>query len=397
MQSMQSLNDPTVKLLVNLLAICEEMLFSISMKSEIVSKYQNMRQTVFRKLDIPNDFSKFLKCQEKALELSSQKKKFAEMERRILMNNIEELNANLTKSLVIFSNFILNFKSALEEAGTQDIEELTRFSISRDISNYSSELQKFDSFLQYLLSRQGLLQKQCKFQQDSLNSLSCENLKLKTTSEHLQKTYEDSIQVLEKNYQSKIASLSKCNQTEAKKYNELEISFHEKESILIDQLDKITVEDASVLKNLREKLEKSHLKNQDLRNAIKSIMERVSGIFDEFIDKEEIHEHYSRRKNEIFESRCGRSWGNYADLFVELDFIGYALHKLKGDNDWLVEQLDSFCKENEELKDNIFHNYASHDQKTMQKEGVFRNLSSNELASKDFNEVGSKLVIQFKD
>lgn len=394
---MQSLNDPTVKLLVNLLAICEEMLFSISMKSEIVSKYQNMRQTVFSKLAIPNDFSKFLKCQEKALELSSQKKKFVEMERRILMNNIEELNGNLTKSLVIFSNFILNFKSTLEEAGTQDIEELTRFSISHDISNYSSELQKFDSFLQYLLSRQGLLQKQCKFQQDSLNSLSCENLKLKTASEHLQKTYEESIQVLEKNYQSKIASLSKCNQTEVKKYNELEISFHEKESILIDQLDKITVEDASVLKDLREKLEKSHLKNQDLRNVIRSIVERVSGIFDEFIDKEEIHEHYTRRKNEIFDSKCGRAWGNYADLFVEIDFIGYALHKLKGDNDWLVEQLDSFCKENEELKDKIFLNLDSHDPNIIQKESVFRSLSNNDLAIKDFKEAGSKLVIQFKD
>lgn len=397
MQNMQSANDPTVKLLINLLLICEEMLFSISMKSEIVSKYQNIRQTVFDKLSIPNDFSKFLKCQEKALELSSQKKKFVEMERKILMNNVEELNSSLTKSLLIFSNFILNFKSILEEAGTQDVEELEHFSVSHDISKFPSELQKFNSFLQYLLSRQGLLQKQCKFQQDSLNTLSCENLKLKTTSERLQKNYEESVQVLEKNYQSKIASLSNCNQNEAQKFNELEMSFHEKESILIGQIDKITVEDASVLKDLREKLERSQSKNQNLREVIKSILERVSEIFEEFIDKEEIHEHYIRRKNDVFESRCGKTWGNYADLFVEIDFIAYALHKLKGDNDWLIEQLDSFCKENEELKDRISHDFVSHDKKNIQKENVLRSLSKNELTVKDFNEARSKLVMQFKD
>jgi hypothetical protein len=385
-------SDPSLKLLVNLLNICEEMLFSITMKPEIVLKYQNMRQAVFDKLGVFNDFSKFLKCQEKAIEQSKQKKNFSEMEKNIMRNTIEGQNASLTKTLIIYSNFISNFKSTLSEAGTSDTEELSRFCISADISNYSSELQKFDGFLQYLLSRQGLLQKQCKFQQDSLNSLSCENLKLKTASEHLQKTYEESIQVLEKTYQNKISLISKNNLTDVKKFNELEMSFHEKESILIDQIDKITVEDASVLKDLREKLDKSHFKNQELRNVLKVLVERVSTIFEEFIDKEEINEHYVRRKNEIFEARCGKTWGNFADLFVEIDFIGYALHKLKGDNDWLVEQLDVFCKENEDLKEFIVEG-----QKNKKIEKVFKSISSNELAVKDFNEARNKLVMQFKD
>lgn len=389
---MQKLCDPGFRVILNLLGICEEMLFSISLKMDIVKKYESMRESVFSKLGLQDDFKRFLEFQEKAQEQARQKKNFMEMERKILKNTIEEQNGWLSRGLEMFSSFVRNFKSSLEEAGNLELDEVFQNCFSVDISKYPSELQKFEAILGCLTSHQAQLQKQCKIQQDSLNTLSQENLKLKTSSEHLQRSYEDSIKILESTYQAKISQISRHSITESKKLNDLEMSFHEKEIILIDQLDKLSLEDASVLKDLREKLEKSQTKCQELRTVLKAVNEKVEGLFNEFIDKEEISQHFAQRKSEIFESRCGKTWGNWVDLFVEIDFVGYGLYKLKGDNDWLVEQLDGFCKENEELKDQL-----QSIPKKLQVEKVFKSLNTNEIAVKDFNEARNKLVMQFKE
>ena len=389
---MQNLCDSGFKVILNLLGICEEMLFSISLKTDIVKKYESMRGNVFGKLGIQDDFKRFWECQVKAQEQARQKKSFLEMERKILKNTIEEQNGWLTRTLETFSSFTKNFKSNSEEAGNQDLEQGLKLGISVDITKYTSELQSFESILAHLSNHQAQLQKQCKIQQDSLNTLSQENLKIKTSSDHLQKSYEESIKILESTYQAKISQISKHSMTESKKLNDLEMSFHAKEVNLIDQLDKLTLEDASVLKDLREKLEKSQKKSQELRTVLKAVNEKIDGLFNEFIDKEEISQHFAQRKSEIFESRCEKTWGDWVDLFVQIDFVGYGLYKLKGDNDWLVEQLDGFCKENEELKDQL-----RSIPKKLQVEKAFKTLNTNEIAVKDFTEARNKLVMQFKE
>jgi hypothetical protein len=378
------------RMLLNLLTISEEMLFSIFLKPDIVKKYENMREEVFDKLGLSSDFSKYWDLQYKAQDQTRQKKNLSDMEKQVLKSNLDDSNAMLSKTLICFSTCVNNFKSSLEEAGNMDADDYNSFSISLDITNYSSEVNKIEAFLSFVLRKQILLQKQCKFQQDSLNTLSCENLKIKTTTESLHRSYEESVLNLKKSHQNALEELSH-KLANSKKINELEMSFHEKESKLIGQLDKISTEDASVLKNLREKLERLQQKNQELREVLKAVGERVKIVFNEFVDKEEIGEFLIQRKVDINDLHSNKVWGLYVDLLAEIDFIGYSLHKIQGDNDWLVEQLDSFSRENEDLKRQGF------DFESKPKTKAFHALNSNDVVIRDFNEARNKLMLQFKD
>lgn len=48
---------PDLRCLFSLLSITEEMLFSIPLKIQLVQKYEHMRETALKKVNIPSDAS----------------------------------------------------------------------------------------------------------------------------------------------------------------------------------------------------------------------------------------------------------------------------------------------------------------------------------------------------
>ena len=389
--SIANLHQST-KLALNLMNIAEEMLFSINLKPEIVRKYETMRENVFDKLGISNDFYKYWELQNRAKDLADNKKLIHEREKKLMKTNLEEAQGHLSRTLVTFNYLINNLKSSLEGAGKMDCSILSKSSISIDVFNYPSELTKFESEITNLINNMRISEKELSKLTEKVNSLTQENQTLSVQIENMQETYEESLQKVENNYQLKLQQILNHNLNDSKKFTDLEMSFQEKETQLIGQLDKLTNEDASVLKHLREKLEKLQTKNQDLRNVLKSVSERTSIIFNEFVDKEEILDHLTQRRDEISDRSENKTWQYYSDMLAEMDFIGYSLHKLQGDNDWLIEQLDSFCRENEELKQKI-----SSGPKKLRMQKVFTSLTSNDVVVKDFNEARKQLLSQFKD
>ena len=382
----------STRIILNLMNIAEEMLFSINLKPEIVKKYESMRETVFEKLGLSNDFYKYWELQSKAKEFADNKKNMQDRERKIIKSNLEEANGNLSKSLITFNHLLNNLKSNLEEAGNMNQNEGKKVQISLDISSYPSELNKFESEISGFLKRFLVSEKELFKSKEKIDSLMLENQSLLSHINELNNKHQESLENLENNYKGMLLQITSHNMNDSKKITDLEMSFQEKETQLMGQLDKLTNEDASVLKHLREKLEKLQSKNQDLRNILKAAAERSSIIFNEFVDKGEISEHLAQRKNEIIENNDSKSWNYYSDMLVEIDFIGYSLHKLKGDNDWLVEQLDCFCRENEELKQRLCI-----EPKKSKMKSAFTSLSSNDIVVKDFNEARKKLLSQFKD
>jgi chromosome segregation ATPase len=381
--------NSSVKMIVNLMNIAEEMLFSINLKPEIVDKYQNMRESVYDKLGIPNDFAKYRELQKSAQEAAETKKNMQEKEKKALKSNLEESNSYLTQSLIAFNQILHTFKSLnLLEKETDP----NSISISLDISNYSSELAKFTIEVSNLSKNIETMQKYIKSDKENVTQTKLENEKLTSQLNSLKKIYEDSFENLENEYKSRLSYATQTNLKDSKKISALEMSFQEKETQLIGQLDKLSNEDASVLKHLREKLEKLQIKNEDLRGVLKAVCERTSIIFNEFVEKDDICGHLSQRRQEIINSNENKIWHYYSDILAEIDFIGYSLHKLRGDNDWLVEQLDCFCKENDELK-----NLLEKGPKAARVNNVFNSLSSNDLVVKDFDKARRKLLSQFKD
>lgn len=386
----QGSTNSSTKLVLNLMNIAEEMLFSINLKPDIVRKYENMRESVFGKLGIPNDFHKYWDLQNKAKDLAGKKKVLNEREKSRILNSLDEANQNLSRTLVTFNYLTSHLKSSLEEAGNLNATEGKKISI--DIANYSTELNKFESEVSGLINKAQNLEKELEKSQEKIRTFSLENQNLSKQISQVTEKHQEYLNKLESEYQSKIEQILSHNLNDSKKITDLEMSFHEKENLLIGQLDKLTTEDASVLKHLREKLEKSQGKNQDLRGVLKSISERTSIIFNEFVEKEEISEHLLQRKIEISEKKNCKVWQYYSEMLAEMDFIGYSLHKIKGDNDWLIEQLDAFCRENEELKKKFVDEPK---QAKMQK--VFSSLTGNDMVVKDFNEARIKLLSQFKE
>ncbi|CAG9321411.1 unnamed protein product [Blepharisma stoltei] len=203
---------------------------------------------------------------------------------------------------------------------------------------------------------------------------------------------------IHKLYENKLEDLNNSilHQTSfhKQKIQELELSFHGRESQLLNQLDKLQTEDSSVLRNLRENIERLQVKVQELRDVLKAVCDRTSPIFDKFAGKEDIAEDFARRKEEISDFAENDSWEHYSELLTELEFIGYAFSKLSTDNDWLIDRLDECSKENEDLRQ-IPHHLPETRSSTF--EEVLSSLSANKLILRDFQEARSKLMNHFTD
>lgn len=97
------------------------------------------------------------------------------------------------------------------------------------------------------------------------------------------------------------------------------------------------------------------------------------------------------RKEEIRKANVHEVWENSADLLAELDFLGYCLDKIAGDNDWLVERLNEMSKENEAARSRqSFSRNVNYNE-------IMNSLSTNEQVMKEFVSARNKLVEQFSN
>ena len=324
-------SNEKMKIIIRLLNIAEEMLFSISLKPEIVKKYQDMRESVFKKLCLQNDFNKYLELQTKAQETAETKKNSYENEKKMLKKNLEEAKNNLATFLSLFNQIIISLKSDSKEPGSLETEKVKIPSVSLNINNYESELNKFESDIVLIIKKNIFLEKHSKNFKEIVDSLASENKNLVSEITNLKIKHKDSLKKLEN--ESIIQQVSNSNLCESKNFNDLELSFYDKDTKFVGQMDKLINEDFSVSNHLREKLEKSRLKNENLRTVLKAVSDRTSIIFDEFVDKYEIFDHFIQRKQEIEDSNDSKTWHYFSEMLAEIDFIGYSFHKVKGDNE----------------------------------------------------------------
>lgn len=241
--------------------------------------------------------------------------------KRLVLQNQEKL---LSESL--------QKESALQQANYlqkkfQDIERTNLINLEETKLKY--EKSEFESKNNYLIEVKDLRSK--------ISIQSADIANLNSELEQTKSQWKLEVAEIHKLYENKLDDLSNSINHQSsfhkQKIQELELSFHGRETQLLIELDKLQTEDSSVLKNLRENVERLQIKVQDLRDVLKAVCERTNPLFDRFAGKEDIAEDFQRRKDELAEFATNETWEHYSELLTELEFIGYAFSKMSTDND----------------------------------------------------------------
>lgn len=251
---------------------------------------------------------------------------------------------------------------AHHEAEQGDSEEVARLR-----SRLQSEKHAYEERLQRLreehrASRDALIEdsrKAVKREMDELvkekNMAIEEAQRLEIELEQQRKYTDAEIAELQSTYKSQIELLGSSLKEESEyrsqdhdaKVDELRRSHRLRENELLSKLERLTSDDHSAVSELRDKLSEALKREEDLHQLLRSIGERLHSIYLKYSSTHKDFDYdISRRRRELLEQE--ETWK--VDFLMESDFVCYLVTKLSADNDWLVERLAEFGKENDRLK-----------------------------------------------
>lgn len=96
--------------------------------------------------------------------------------------------------------------------------------------------------------------------------------------------------------------------------------FKAREEELKESLEKLAKEDSIMIKELREKIERSERKEESFRSILKSIGERLSDVFNTYLDRDK-QMVYWQRKQELESISPDIIWQNYCDILAQIEII----------------------------------------------------------------------------
>ncbi|CAG9327082.1 unnamed protein product [Blepharisma stoltei] len=163
-----------------------------------------------------------------------------------------------------------------------------------------------------------------------------------------------------------------------------------REEELLHKLESIAEEDAKTIQALRESLDNHIRSEEELKTMIRTIGEISHGIYWKYGRSDE--EQANRREN-IYEKFSYYGVCEFTDVLVEIDYLGYLIGKLSTDNNWLVDRLGDFGKENDTLKAAIYSKTPT--PKKIREDAhrkTHSELKSTSKAMKEFEDARDKLI-----
>ena len=149
--------------------------------------------------------------------------------------------------------------------------------------------------------------------------------KLLREKSNLQHELEDLKEEQQRSVESSIASHTKRITYEIRAKFEAENEnlakkFKAREEELKESLEKLAKEYSIMIKELREKIERSERKDESFRSILKSIGERLSDVFNTYIDRDK-QMVYWKRKQELESISPDIIWQNYCDILAQIEII----------------------------------------------------------------------------
>jgi len=170
-------------------------------------------------------------------------------------------------------------------------------------------------------------------------------------------------------------------------------AIHNREEELKIKLERLASEGSSTINQLQAKFDAAKEVEEDLRTVLKLIGERVHYTYTKHSPKHrDWNAELSQRKAELIDNLEELAWSS--DIILEVEFVCYLASKLTADNDWLIERLAEFGKENERLKRQS-GSPQSVKPETLHKQ-VMDDIRSTTLMMKDFESARDRLVKQFR-
>jgi hypothetical protein len=346
-------------------------------------------------------------CREIALEVSKALNRsfFSKFHKEIpqlsLFSNYSQLNNTLNSDFNCIKDevksLVRDFNEAYTRETNKNYENQTQMvEINNQADKKIKELQKKIELLEEDSNKKyekALIEGKKNYNkeiEDLKGTIKSQESKKAKEIEEIKQNYEKEIKFLEKEKNFALDSLSaSLKSIHKQEIKDLESSFRAKESELLQELDMASNTDSSVLKTLRENLERVQVKVEDLREVLRAINERTESLYQKYAYREESVPEFLERKDEISRISDSKVWRQYSETLAQLDFMALSFKKLTSDNEWLVEQIDELSKENIDTQPK--------NPKEISFEQVLTTLSANETVIKDFQDARSKLLKQFAD
>jgi hypothetical protein len=297
-------------------------------------------------------------------------------------------------------------EAALHMADQADSEEVAklRVRLQTDKQNYEERLQRLRD--EHRASREALIEdsrrsvrkemeesskdKDLAVEEAQRLEIELEQFRAQANSEisELQNTYKREIELLSASLREESQYRSQDHQAQL---DDLKRAHRSRENELLGKLERLTSEEHSAVADLREKLSEAHVRQEDLHMVLRAIGESLHSVY---VKHAATHKDWdfdlSRRKQELLERLREETW--CVDEVMEAEFVCYLVAKLNADNDWLVERLAEFGKENDRLRRSGSPNGKS---ESFNKQ-VREDIHATSAALKGFESARDRLMQQFR-
>jgi hypothetical protein len=173
---------------------------------------------------------------------------------------------------------------------------------------------------------------------------------------------------------------------------EMQTLVQSKEDEMQTTLERLKEGESSAVSSLQDQLLEAEGIVEELHTVLRAIGEIVHPTYLKHSgsDKDWALD-YSRRKADLLEQLQGSSW--CADHVLEVEFACFYIGKLTTDNDWLIERLAEFGKENEWLKQQT--QSLTPKAKSGLHRQVMEDIRTASVVMDDYNSARERLVKQF--
>ena len=369
-----------VKAIEHLLSVTEELLFSFPLPEDLVQKYTQMRENAFYKANLKCNNEHIWRMQRAALSRHSFSNSTSIPDYQVPSNKRDQVYHTLNQYRTLLISFLNSVKDTYNSCNycdkysgsslnkdiiiidtdnlqaalrkflddfqviSDECENLTK-NLSQGINRMNAKLKKYKTAeykLRHDNERLGSSIRKQKTTKSSAKSAKREakavSFKGEDSSEEVN-TFKSQLNKLlreksnqmhdfeeyKKSSESSIAAQTKQLSYEMKTRYEAETenlakNFKAREEELIGNLEKHTKEDSVMIKELREKIERCERKEESFRSILKSIGERLSDVFNSYIDRDK-QLIYWRRKQELESISPDIIWQNYCDILAQIEII----------------------------------------------------------------------------
>lgn len=356
-----------------------ELITRLDSAHELLRNYQRMIVCVCTSLDdlqslaekatksrraLPQLTELYKQSQDKPLRLSE-----LESSQTKLVERFRELE---TEAQMVFSRFIVELSSKqstleasvnrLQLAALQANEEAARLQsqLNEDrLSNEAWRLKAQEESRELYESQIKDLQREYSIEKGNLLQEKASALEEAKLLSHelaaLQAKHETEIDFIEAQFQQKLDHLRSSDsqvdnrQSESGSLQERLNSMKQREDALKVRIDMLTTDSNSTITALQDKLAASEESREDLHTILNAVADRLHVTYTKHAPKQkDWNSGLSLRRQELVESL--QELEGCVDVLLDAEFTCYLVSKLSADNDWLIERLADFGKENEKLK-----------------------------------------------